>query len=247
MNIARALTLALTLAATTATATPDGGTGPAYPDGIGGADLTHLLGTALQKRGLSAGGNMSAARSFPPCDHTPEISPSNGSWALIRLSCSAPRPWIRHLRTDARPGPTLRGPRPAAPAKTGTMIATLSRSLKRGSVITQDDIAMVPAGSGAALGTFTDPADLIGRRLVTNVAGGRKIQARQLEQNWLITRDTPVAIRFSNSAISINMPGIALENGQLGELIKIRNSSSGRVLRAIVAGPQKVQIIAKTN
>ncbi|WP_323782963.1 flagellar basal body P-ring formation chaperone FlgA [Thalassovita sp.] len=244
-----ALTLALALAliATNAAAAPDSGAAAAYPNGIGGADLKHLLDAALQQRGISAGKNISAARSFPPCDHIPSVSPSNGSWAVIRLSCDAPRAWTRHLRTTASLNHSPGTSRPVAPASDGRQVATLSRSLKRGSVITQSDIEMVPAGTGVALGTFSDPADLIGRRLVTNVAEGRKIQARQLEQNWLITRETPIAIGFSNSAISVKMPGIALENGQLGDLIEIRNSSSGRVLRAIVAGPQKVQIIAKTQ
>lgn len=241
-----AAALALILAAAPALAL-DGAADRAFPNGISGTELNRIVAEAMQARGMAGGTQIAANRSFPPCDHLPEMRPANNDWSLIRMSCEAPRPWVRHLRSSAR------GPRHIASTDTrmqpsGPQVVKLSRSLKRGAVITGADIELAASSSGSdGLGAFSDPSDVIGRTLTANVGEGRILLARQLEQNWLITRDIPVEIGFQDSAVSVSMPGIALENGQLGELIEVRNTSSGRILRAIVAGPQKVQINAKTQ
>lgn len=242
-----AAALALILAATPALA-QDGAADRAFPNGISGTELNRIVAEAMRARGMAGGTQIAANRSFPPCDHLPEMRPANSDWSLIRMSCDAPRPWVRHLRSSAR------GPRHIASTATtrtqpsGPQVVKLSRSLKRGAVITGADIELVASSGGSdGLGAFSDPSDVIGRTLSANVGEGRILLARQLEQNWLITRDIPVEIGFQASAVSVSMPGIALENGQLGELIEVRNTSSGRILRAFVAGPQKVQINAKTQ
>lgn len=244
MKLAAALTLILAAAPALA---QDGAAERAFPNGISGTELNRIVAEAMQARGMAGGTQIAANRSFPPCDHLPEMRPANNDWSLIRMSCEAPRPWVRHLRSS------VRGPRHIASTDTrmqpsGPQVVKLSRSLKRGAVITGADIELaVSSGGSDGLGAFSDPSDVIGRTLTANVGEGRILLARQLEQNWLITRDIPVEIGFQDSAVSVSMPGIALENGQLGELIEVRNTSSGRILRAIVAGPQKVQINAKTQ
>lgn len=219
---------------------------PAYPNGIDGAELAMIVNRAVRAQGGSGKPQIAANRRFPPCDHVPEAGPANGNWSLVRLSCDAPRNWIRHIRTDGGGGRY----RPAATTQSeaaGAEVVTLSRSLKRGAVITRADIELAPAGASSGLGVFTDPSDVIGRKLVANVGEGRILQARQLEQNWLIGRDMRVEIAFQTAAVTVSMPGIALQNGQLGELIEVRNTSSGRILQATVTGPQKVKINAKTQ
>lgn len=238
--------LGLIMATASVVGALENGTASTYPDGIRGTELNRIVTQALKAKGIAGSPHVTPARSFPPCDHVPEITPFNGTWSMIRLTCSAPRRWTRHLRNTARATAYIPG-NPAERQATGPMVVTLSRSLKRGAVVTEADVTLTPASSSVALGAFSDPADVIGRKLTANVGKGRILQARQLEQNWMIARNVPVEIGFRNSLVSVSMPGIALENGQLGEMIKVRNSSSGRVLQAIVAGPQKVQINAKTQ
>lgn len=243
MKLAAALILAI---AASPAAALEGDATPVYPNGINGTELNRIVANAMQARGVSGRTQITANRSFPACDHVPEMRPANGNWSLIRMSCAAPRPWVRHLRSTARRARHI----PSTTARqqpSGPEVVKLVRSLKRGAVITSADIELAPSGGSDGLGVFSNPADVIGRTLTANVGEGRVLQARQLEQNWLITRDIPVEIGFQDSAVSVSMPGIALENGQLGQMIEVRNSSSGRVLHAIVAGPQKVQINAKTH
>ena len=224
----------------------ENGATAAYPNGISGTELNRIVTQALEARGIAGKPHVTPARTFPPCNHVPEIAPFNGTWSMIRLSCSAPRSWARHLRSTANAASQVAGT-PAKQRANGPMVVTLERSLKRGAVVTEADIRLTQASSSAALGAFSDPANVIGRKLTANVGEGRILLARQLEQDWMIDRNMPVEIGFENSAVSVSMPGIALENGQLGEMIEVKNSSSGRILQAIISGPQKVKINAKTH
>ncbi len=244
MRLASAL--ALTLLTATGARALDDGAQPAFPNGISGTELHRIVSQAMQAQGLAGSPEIAAKRSFPPCNHVPEMRPANGNRSLLRLSCNAPRPWTRHLRNTAGSPRYVPG-NDAKPQMDGPEVVKLARSLKRGAVITRADIELAPSGGSAGLGAFTDPSDVVGRKLTANVGEGRVLQARQLEQNWLITRNIPVEIGFQTNSVSVSMPGIALENGQLGQMIDVKNSSSGRVLKAIVAGPQKVQINAKTH
>lgn len=238
--------IALTLTAALAAPALARDAAPAYPNGISGSELADIVNRAMQAQGGNGTPQIAANRTYPPCDHVPDMRPAQGNWSLLRLTCDAPRSWIRHIRTNGGGGRYAPGT-PEQRAATGPEVIKLTRSLKRGTVITAADIALSPAGTSSGLGVFTDAADVIGRKLTANVSEGRILQARQLEQNWLIARDMLVEIAFQNSAVTVSMPGIAMQNGQLGELIEVRNSSSGRILQATVTGPQKVKINAKTQ
>ena len=42
-------------------------------------------------------------------------------------------------------------------------------------------------------------------------------------------------IVYQSAGISASMPGVALKNGRKGEMVKVRNASSQRVISAMVA------------
>ena len=109
-------------------------------------------------------------------------------------------------------------------------ILALGRSMSRGDVIMPRDIITMAVPVNAASGVFFDPEDIIGRKLKTSVTARKPIQARHLKPKWLVEEDDEVVIQNLTGGISVNMLGIALENGQYDEWIKVRNVSSGIVI-----------------
>lgn len=221
-------------------------TTPRYDDGITGAELEVLIGQAMQIANVSGEVTVSERRAYPPCGSRPEVSPKKGSWSLVTLHCASGRGWTRHIRTTVKPAryvSTRAEPQPAAEAP---LVATLVRPLKKGTVITAQDITLAALPRGSAEGTFDDPAALIGQRLSQNLGSGRAVQARHLQKRWMITKDMPVSIQLDNSIVTITAPGISLSNGELGDMISVRNLSSGTVLQGQVSGPQKITVRAKT-
>lgn len=219
---------------------------PRYKDGVSGIELQELAQTSMQAANVAGQVTISSRRAYPPCAQAPVITPQKGKWSMLRVSCMGKSSWTRHVRTTIKSRHAL--PRTSADApKTGPVVAVLTRSLRRDTVITASDFEMRAISATASIAGFSNPADVIGQRLSKNLAEGRPIQARHLQKNYMIGQDMPVAIQFTGGGLSISTPGLSLENGELGDYIEVRNLSSGLVLKGRVAGPQKITVQAKTH
>ena len=64
----------------------------------------------------------------------------------------------------------------------------------------------------------------------------------QLETNFMIEENMQVTIIHHGKHISVQMEGVALENGQYGDWINVKNSKSGRIILAKVIAEKKVTI-----
>jgi len=58
----------------------------------------------------------------------------------------------------------------------------------------------------------------------------------------MICEDMPVTIIHNSSNVSVQMEGIALEEGQYGDWISVKNIKSGRIILAKVIDEKKVSI-----
>ena len=122
-------------------------------------------------------------------------------------------------------------------------IIALGRSMSRGDVIMPRDIITITVPVNAASGIFFNPEDVVGRKLKSSVTAKKPIQARHLKPKWLVEEDDEVVIQNQAGGISVNMVGLALENGQYGEWIKVQNVSSG----IVIVGRIKNKKIISTN
>ena len=76
---------------------------------------------------------------------------------------------------------------------------------------------------------------------------GFPIRSRHLHLEWVINKGDKIDIIQSTGGIIISASGVALENGQKGEKIKVMNLSSEKNLVAWVINEKKVSIQAKIN
>lgn len=227
------LTLGLALAAP-AQAAPD------YTTGVSGAEVQRLVTAALQAAGQPAHGVTAPLRAYPACATAPAVSAHNGDWSTVDLTCAAPH-WVRALRLQAARAGWSR--KDTAPADTLTRPAVvLTRPLAKGTTLQAADLVLADVAGLGADTVYDDPAALIGRVLKTNLGRGQSLQPRHLAPDYLVRKDGPVAITAGAGGIAVGMAGIALEDGEIGEVVLVRNLSSQRELRAIVAGPQIVTV-----
>ncbi len=203
---------------------------PAAAQGLSGAETAALVAAAMARAGVP-GAPPVPVRALPPCSHTPHVEALNGSWSTAELRCDAPA-WKRALRTSAPASPAPRAPDAADAADAGV---ALIRPLARGSVIAAEDLASGPESARWH-------ADLIGRRLKVALAPGQPVLPRHLEPDWLVTRGGPVALRVAAGPIEVLAPAEALEDGALGDLVEVRNLSSGATLRATVTARNLAEV-----
>ena len=121
-------------------------------------------------------------------------------------------------------------------------VAAITRSIRRGDVITPSDVIEISIPKNKATDIFPNSEDLIGRRAKTTIIAMKPIYSRQLEPNFMISEDMPVTIIHNSSYVSVQMEGIALEEGQYGDWISVKNIKSGRIILAKVIDEKKVSI-----
>jgi flagella basal body P-ring formation protein FlgA len=212
-----------------------------YAGGVSGAEVGRLVRDAMAAAGEAVPDFADPVRGFPPCAGLPVVSPRQGSWATAEVTCAAPV-WSRAVRTGA----AATGRTADDPAEgTVAMVVTLARSVGRGVVLTADDITLAPADARAPDGIFSDPAQVIGRRTKAAIGEGRAVLLRQLEPVWMVAKGNPVVLVASAGGLSVSAPAEALEDGGMGDVIRVLNLSSQREVKVVVTGQNSV--MAQTN
>ena len=117
----------------------------------------------------------------------------------------------------------------------------------KGHIIKKSDLELANAKKNVGPGIFNTIEDLVGRKLKQNVSLGFPIRSRHLHLEWVINKGDKIDIIQSAGGINISASGVALENGQKGEKIKVMNLSSEKNLVAWVINEKKVSIKAKIN
>ncbi len=114
-------------------------------------------------------------------------------------------------------------------------VATTVRPLARGDMITAADIKMVERDlSALKMGYILDSKQPIGMVVKRHIDAGRIITPRLLEAPRLIRRGEQVTIIAESGGIEIRATGKALIDGARGDLIKVRNITSKKVIEAVV-------------
>lgn len=215
---------------------------PVQAASLTGAQVSDLVQEALSGAGLSGTPQISSARRYPECEATPEVRPTDRSWQTVEVACASPA-WKRVIRTGAGTAPPVAH---SVTAREQTVVV-LTEPLAEGTLLQPEHLAQKPVSRVPAHALQGDPSDYVGRRLTSHLAEGRPLLARHLEHVYVVTQDAPVAIEIKSQGIAILSAGIAVDSGQTGERIRVRNSSSGRIVRGIVTGANKVRVFPKTN
>ena len=83
--------------------------------------------------------------------------------------------------------------------------------------------------------SFSQKSDVVGMITKRSIRQGSSIQANLLQAPKLIKRGDDVVIVASTQSIMIKMRGTAMEDGELGEQITVKNNQSAKVIKAKVA------------
>lgn len=125
-------------------------------------------------------------------------------------------------------------------------VVMASREVARGEVVTPDALVMKRYNIGNLRG---EP--LLNREEATGLTAKRTLRPwkpilrTQLEQPLLVKRGQSVTIASRTGDIRAQTAGLALKEGRLHEIIRVQNSSSGRIVNASVAGPGQVSVGAQ--
>lgn len=131
------------------------------------------------------------------------------------------------------------------PVKIAVMrqVLVADRPLTKGTVIKATDLSMQQLDvSQIKQGYLTDPDEVIGRLCKQTVNAGNPITVESVQKPVVIRKGEQVMINALSSALKVTMSGVALEDGQMNDVIRVKNNSSKRVIEAQVVAVQQVKI-----
>jgi len=123
-------------------------------------------------------------------------------------------------------------------------VAVAARDLPRGGALTPDDLRVEQVDlarlRGDTVARETLPAGL---RMVTPVRAGTPVLQAAVRTEPDVVAQQPVLIRATAGVVKIEMLGLALQNGRIGDRVQVLNLSSGDTLLARVTRSRAVEIV----
>lgn len=123
------------------------------------------------------------------------------------------------------------------------LVLVANHPLTKGTQITDNDIVESKIdASQLKQGYFTNRSDVVGLICVQNVSEGTALSPNNLQTAFLVHKGDQVSILAMNEMINVSMNGIALTDGAMGDMIKVQNLTSKRILEGQVSANRQVRV-----
>lgn len=124
-----------------------------------------------------------------------------------------------------------------------TAVPILRTTMRRGEVITADDIDYVTLRvDQLKRDTLTDPDQLIGHTPRRFVQAGAPVTEIQVERPRMVSKGAVVTMSYSTPFMTLTTQGRAMEHGGLGDQVRIQNLQSNTTVTAVVTDHNAVTV-----
>ncbi|RKQ63238.1 flagella basal body P-ring formation protein FlgA [Thermovibrio guaymasensis] len=113
-------------------------------------------------------------------------------------------------------------------------VVTAKTPIPKGSLIRPDMVEFREIPSRQARGALSDLKNVVGKVANRDFLPGEVFKSRDLKPNFIVRKGKPVKVVYIRGPIHIELLGIALENGAVGNIIRVKNISTGKILRCRV-------------
>ncbi|KTC89699.1 flagellar basal body P-ring formation chaperone FlgA [Fluoribacter dumoffii] len=123
-------------------------------------------------------------------------------------------------------------------------IYAAKRPLLKGTRVTENDIYQTEMDvQKLNHGYFSEKDLLIGEVCKQNIPQNSPLTPNNIEAAKLIHKGERISIVVNDNNLTVSMDGVSMEEGSLGETIKVRNLSSKKIIEAQITGAKKVNVI----
>jgi flagella basal body P-ring formation protein FlgA len=124
-----------------------------------------------------------------------------------------------------------------------SQVVVAKTELTRGSTVTREDVKLEKRDIARLHRGYLESLDkAIGKTVKYSVRSNQVVTPSRIDSPLAVKRNGRVTILAANSSVQVRMTGTALENGSIGQRIRVKNRSSERELEARVVGQGIVQV-----
>lgn len=164
-----------------------------------------------------------------PLQARPANSQSNGGRVSVRVECHDQNPWTRNIIGYVR----IYQP-----------VVVADRALPRGTILTASDVTTREIDISTLRGQAVNSRSQVeGMALRRAIAPGTPIGLDVLTAPVLVKRGDTVVLTAQRGPVAIRQQGVALQDGEAGKQIPVRNHSSNRVVQAVVTASGEAEVL----
>jgi flagella basal body P-ring formation protein FlgA len=118
-----------------------------------------------------------------------------------------------------------------------TPVVVAKRRLFGGQVVAAEDLKTEYRSEAEAAGALGDAGEAAGKRLSATLEAGRPVMAAGLQSNDAVKRGDTVVIEYEKGALAISIRAAALENGSVGDVIRLKRPGERTEHTARIVAP----------
>lgn len=154
--------------------------------------------------------------------------PLNIGRSHIKVACKDTKPWALNVPTNVN---------------LFTQVVVLNQPISKDQIITEAQLDLQRQNlAGLRNGYYLKTDQVIGKQSKRALAGQTILNSYLILPALMIYKGDKVMIIASKGAMSVKMPGEALNDGREGRQIRVKNNRSKRIIRAKVVGPGEVLV-----
>ena len=209
---------------------------------ISGSELKERISKWLKTQGANIQVEILDNIKYPYCNEKDLlISDISGSYRLIKVNCIGEDKWSFIVRNKQNVESNKNK------SKNKVNVLALKNSLKSGTIINENDIIVIKKSVKDKNDLVKNKTDLIGKKLKKSINSNRPIYHSNLEKDWLIQKNSSIIIENKIGSITVKDQGIALENADFMDVLKVKNIKSGKIIYGFAKNQKKVVLKAKQN
>ena len=188
--------------------------------------------------GLNLSLLVSDKRTFFPCSGPLNFHQRHDNdWSTVLVRCRTEN-WETFIRSSNLSAKVVSSGN--IPTDDKLTVAILVKNISKGQVISEEYLGFEARPEGQIYGAYNHISGVLGRKAKSNIAAGTILKARHLDTVYSVDKNDSVLVIAANKAITITTSAIALENGQVGDMIAVRNIKSEKIFKVIITGKKKV-------
>ena len=207
---------------------------------ISGYEIKSLIESWLEKQGVQANVNILESLRYPACE--PEniiINDISGNSKLIKVNCIGNNPWQFIVRNKVNKFKSK------TKNKQLSNFYALKNFKEKGSIIKEKDLIIIKKKNSQRNLFISEKTEIVGKKLKKSVNSNQLLKRSNLEKDWLIKKNSQVIIINNKSFVTIKEEGLAMNDANYMDMIKVKNIKSGKVIVGYAKNEKKV--ILKTK
>ena len=215
---------------------------------ITGEDISRKVSQWLTKEGIEGTPVFLKKSHYKDCNNDIEIKKMFQNYKTIKVNCSDKNGFklvirVQTLKNNKNKKATNFKKLSKVSIKNKLLkVVKLKKSLEKNDIIQLDDLETVLVEKKHQTSFFSTKQELVGRKLKTNLKMGQKLHPRHLFERFDINNGDVISIVSNLGNVSVTVSGEAQDSGNLGDLIKVKNLKSGKIIKGYIKKDKKIKI-----